>query len=352
MNDQGTFIAALLDSTRKAYAAGTALRVSESSPQVADALNHFGFNEFVSDTEVRLRNLAEALACGRPEVFLLDVEWLASTLASRQASTDLLRATLSCLRDELNDSLPTDARPMADEYLGLALEMLESPIPAPESCIAHVGPFDRLAKAFLVAVLEGKRSSAEKLIWDAVDSGASVSDLHSQVVTQVQNELGRMWQIGESHVAEEHFGSRVVEDVLVMLRSRMVSEPENGHTVLLASVSGNLHDIGPRLVADRFEGKGWRTIFLGANMPANDLVMGVKDFSPRMVALSVGQALNLRSAAETIAALRTLQPDLPILVGGAPFTAIEGLWKDIGADTFASDADSAVAFGQSLISAK
>ena len=107
-----------------------------------------------------------------------------------------------------------------------------------------------------------------------------------------------------------------------------------------------------RLLADRFEGKGWRTIFLGANMPANDLVMGVKEFSPRMVALSVRQALNLRSAAETIAALRTLQPDLPILVGGALFTAIEGLWKDIGADTFASDADSAVAFGQSLISAK
>ena len=215
----------------------------------------------------------------------------------------------------------------------------------------HAGPYDELAKAFLLAVLEGKRASAEKLIWDAVDEGASVSDLHNHVVTQVQKELGRMWQIGESYVAEEHFGSRVVEDVLAMLRSRMVREPENGNTVLLASVSGNLHDIGPRLVGDQFEMMGWRTIFLGANMPANDLVRGVADFSPRMVALSVGQALNLRSAADTIAALRNLQPDLPILVGGQPFTAIEGLWEDIGADTFAADAASAVAFGQSLIAA-
>jgi methanogenic corrinoid protein MtbC1 len=352
MNDQGTFIAALLDSTRRAFAAGTALRVSESSSEAAEALNQLGFTEFVSDAEIRLRNLAEALACGRPEVLQMDVEWLASTLASRQSSTELLRATLSCLRDELNDSLPVDAKPMAAEYLGLALQTLETPIAAPESCLAYDDPYGKLAKEFLVAVLEGKRASAERLIWDAVDGGAPVTDLHSHVVTQVQMELGRMWQIGESYVAEEHFGSRVVEDVLAMLRSRMVREPENGHTVVLASVSGNLHDIGPRLVADQFEMKGWQTIFLGANMPIEDLVRGVNDFSPSMVALSVGQALNLRSAADTIAALRASQPGLPVLVGGLPFSAIDGLWKDVGADTFAIDAETAVAFGESLIAAK
>ena len=282
----------------------------------------------------------------------LDVEWLASTLASRKASNELLRATLVCLRAELNVSLPSNARAMADEYLGLALETLDTPIAAPESCLDKKEPYGNLAKGFLVAVLEGRRHAAEQLFFDAVDEGAPIQDLHNHVITQVQSELGRMWQTDEIHVAEEHFGSRVIEDVLAILRSRMVCEPDNGQTVLLASVSGNLHDIGPRLVADQFEMRGWRPIFLGANMPIPDLVRGVADFNPRLVALSVGQALNLRSAADTIAALRASEPDLAILVGGSPFAAMDDLWKDVGADACATDAASALAFAQSLLEAK
>ncbi|MBC8451528.1 MAG: cobalamin B12-binding domain-containing protein [Planctomycetes bacterium] len=208
-----------------------------------------------------------------------------------------------------------------------------------------------LAQAFLSAVLEGSRSRAEGLVLDALDTGVGVGELHTHVVTKVQMELGRRWQIGESHVGEEHFSSRIVEDVLAQLRGRMPRAPENDQCVLLASVSGNLHDIGPRLVADHFEMSGWRTVFLGANMPSADLVRAARKFEPRLIALSVGQATNLRSAADTIAALRSELPDLVVLVGGAPFAAVDGLWKDLGADGFATDAADAVEFGKRLLSA-
>ena len=119
--------------------------------------------------------------------------------------------------------------------------------------------------------------------------------------------------------------------------------------MLTASVSGNLHDIGARIVADHFEMEGWRSLFLGANTPVGDLVQAVEDFEPDLVALSVGLASHVRATAETIAALRERFPDRPILVGGRPFELVPDLWKDVGADGCAADAAAAVQVGARLV---
>jgi methanogenic corrinoid protein MtbC1 len=351
MNKQGSFIATLLDTTSKAFAVGAVLRVSESGAEAAGMVSRFGFNELVKDTELRLRYLAEALACGRREVLALDVEWLSGAYSAREIPIDLLRTTLDGLRDELKVNLPADASAMAAEYLDHAIATSKLSHAPPASCLESNSPFAELTRGVLLAVLEGERLQVERLIMGALDGGALVTDIHAHVLTEVQRELGRMWQVGEIHVAEEHFGSRIVEDMLVQLRNHMPRQPQNGLSVLLASVAGNLHDIGPRLVADQFEMQGWRSIFLGANMPITDLVRGVDDFEPRFVALSVGQALQLRSAANTIAALRVKRPELPILVGGAPFGSIDDLWRDLGADGFANNAAEAIEFGQEVLAA-
>ena len=349
MNEQGSFIATLLDATGKAFAAGTVVRVGESSADAAAMVERFGFNQLVKDAEIRLSYLAEALSCGRPEVLNLDVKWLSATYSSREIPTEFLTTTLSCLRDELKESLPASAGVMAVEYLDNAIATSEQRVPLPTSYLEQDAPYVDVARGFLLAVLEGHRVHAERLILAAVDAGATVTDLHAYVVTKVQREFGRMWQVGTLHVAEEHFGSRIIEDILVQLRSRMPQLAKNGQSVLLASVAGNLHDIGPRLVADQFEAQGWRSIFLGANMPIDDLVRAAEDFSPRFVALSVGQALHLRSAADTIKALRVQQPNLPILVGGPVFAAIDDLWKDLGASGFSCSAEDALDFGRAVL---
>lgn len=352
MNQQGLFVAALLDASSKAFAAGTVLRMSEAGPEAAGLVGRWGFNELVKDTQVRLQFLAEALACGRPEVLDLDVDWLMTTYAARELPAGLLVKMLGCLRDELVESLPSDAGKLVSAYLQRSLDRLDGPL-EPRACLIEAdAPHATLAQRFLLAVLEGSRSRAVSVITEALEDGVSVVELRKHVVTKVQREIGRMWQIGEVNVADEHLGSRVVEDVLAQLRARTAqtgSQPVGERSVLLASVSGNLHDIGLRLVADQFEMCGWRAIFLGANVPAADLVSAASDFTPHLVALSVGQATHLRSAAATIEALRSELPGQPILVGGEPLAKIEGLWKELGADGCATNASDAVAVGERLV---
>ncbi len=351
MNENGAFIASLLDSSRKAYAAGAVTRFQEAGPEAARFVEEWGFNALVDDTQIRLEHLAEALACGRPELLALDVGWLSATYAAREVPPELLRSTLACLRDELAESLPPGAADTARAYLEQAIEGLEREPTASESLLESDEPHAELARRFLLAVLDGNRGDAEKVVLHALQEGVAVSDLHFHVITRVQAEVGRMWQAGDVQVAEEHFGSRIVEDVLAGLRTRMERGAEAGSSVLVASVAGNLHDIGARIVADHFEMSGWRSVFLGANMPVGDLVQAVHDFEPDLVALSVGLAINVRAAADTIAALRAEFPGKPILVGGRPFAHVADLWKDVGADGCAPDAATAVRTGNELVSA-
>ena len=161
--------------------------------------------------------------------------------------------------------------------------------------------------------------------------------------------MGRMWQVGDVDVAEEHLGSRIVEEALILLRARMPRVEENGHSVLVASVRGTLHDIGGRMVADHFEMAGWRSVFLGADTPTDDLVAAVEHFDIDLVALSAGLGLNIRATAEVVAAIRARRADLPVIVGGRPFSLLQELWQTVGADGSAPDAASAVREAEKLV---
>lgn len=341
MNEQGAFVAALLDSSRRAFAAGAVLHLQEQEPEVFAAAE-VRFDELVDDAQLRLQHLAEALACGRVEIFALDVAWLAATHAARALPLALLQASLRALKAELQENLPADAAARCRPYLDAGLQAAAALPQAPASLLAQEEPLVDVARRFVLAVLEGDRASAEAVVVTALDAGASVAELHEHVIAKAQLEIGRMWQAGEVHVASEHFGSRIVEDVLAQLRARMRKQAATGRTVLVTSVSGNLHDIGPRIVADHFEMNGWRSIFLGANMPVGDLVQAVADFEPDLVALSAGLGVNVRAVADAVAALHAARPELPVLVGGRPFALVDGLWKDVGADGCAVDGATAV----------
>lgn len=348
MDERGQFIAALLDSGARAHAAGAVSRLQEMDGESPGFLARFGFGQLVGDVEMRLRNLAEALAAGRPELFLLDVEWAKMTHSARQVSPELLKRLLIALRDELEDNLPEDVVQQVREHFEPALGVLDRGAHPLTSLLADESPHVELARRFLLALLEGRRADAVSMILDAHDQGMSISDLHQHVITRVQAEIGRLWQVGDLSVAEEHLGSRIIEEVLVVLRRQLPRAPATGRTVIVASAPGNLHDIGARMIADHFEMGGWDSIFLGADTPTDALVRAIGDFGADLVAVSSGLGLNVRATAAMVKEIQAAG-DVPVLVGGLPFLAIPGLWKDVGANATAANPSEAVREGERLV---
>lgn len=349
--DRGTFTAALIDATRRAWAAASAARLRERSPSDLSALGAAGARDATLHFEGLLEHLAVALQFHAAPLFLEHVRWMATAFSGRDMPLSLLGASLESLRDELAGRLPADALAEVTPLFAAALEIVAQPPEAPEGGLGGDDAVVAIAREYLLAALEGRRKDALDVVLAAADRGVPVGTLQRDVVGRVQIEVGRMWHRGDMSVVEEHLVSRLSEQVLACLNPRMPRAPRLGRRVLVTGASGDLHDLGLRIVADEFEMAGWDPIFLGASAPADEAARAALDFEVDLVALGSKLAIHVRAAAAMIALVRA-EPgtrSVPVLVGGLPFQLVPDLWKRIGADGAAATAAEAVALGSRLV---
>lgn len=348
MDARGVFLAELIEAGQKSLAAGAVVRQTGDAARAS--AGRAGFAPLLQETEVRLRHVAEALAAGRPQLLVEHVRWARIAYAARGVPEAVLESNLTAVEDELCEELPASDAERVRETLAAGLAELRGAPPELPSLLTDAGPHAALARRFLLALLEGRRGDAVALALEALDGGLGIAEVHDEIVTRAQAEVGRLWQLGEVGVGEEHLGSRIVEDVLAALRQRMPAPPPDAPRVLVAGLCGELHDIGARMVADRLGLAGWNALFLGANTPAADLLACVRELRPDLLALSLSLALHVRATAALVAAVRAeLGGDAPpVLVGGAVFAAVPDLWRAIGADAGAASAAEAVAGAERL----
>jgi methanogenic corrinoid protein MtbC1 len=211
------------------------------------------------------------------------------------------------------------------------------------------------ARAYLTHLLERQQARAVDVLLDAVRSGRTVAEVYETVITPALGEVGRMWHLGEATVADEHYVTAATQSALAVLRSKLPQAERHGKRALAASVGGDLHDIGIRMVADLLESEGWQVDCLGANMPTVDLVehavdeMGRQQF--HLIALSASTGLAVRAIAGAIEALRAASPEArtPVMVGGGVFALVPDLWKVVGADGCATSASDSVRVARALV---
>lgn len=350
MDENGMFAASLMDASARAYAAGAVDRMTSGDGPAAEAARAWNYGELVQEAEVRLKHLAEAVAVGRPELFEADTAWARELHVAHGVPDEVLPSMLTGLRDELGDNLPPDSARLTTAALDRAMVAARAPSAPTPSYMDPAAPFAEDTARFLLAVLEGRTEDATDIVLDVQARGASLNEIHSHVLGRAQAEMGRMWQAGEIHVADEHLGSRVVEDLLVLLRARMPRAAKHGKRVLVAAISGNLHDIGARMIADQFAEAGWDALFLGSDVPGVDLARAAVDHQVDLVALSLGTSLNLRATAREVEAIREATAGaVPILVGGRPFRNNDDLHAAVGADASSASARGAMEEAAKLV---
>ena len=186
---------------------------------------------------------------------------------------------------------------------------------------------------------------------EAVEGGVSVRDVYLHVFQPSQYEIGRLWQLNRISVAQEHFCTAATQLIMGQLYERIFSSERIGYSLVATCVTGDLHEIGIRMISDFFEMEGWDTYYLGANAPTVDVVRAVSERRADLVAVSATMTFHVRKVRELVAAIRACEPcaDTKVLVGGYPFNVAPGLWKEIGADGVARDAAEAVAVGLRLV---
>jgi len=351
MNANRDFLARVLRNGTKAFAAYAASELLAARPEAAEGFGHDPFSAWQNCLAARVEELAAAVAAGEPGLFTSQVHWARAVFSARGISPEHLREGTALLNDVLAKELPEQVAPLAAEYLDEALATFDQEPQDVSTRLLPNTPEGRLASAYLLALLEGDRRRASRLVLESLDASRDVRSLYLKVLLPAQEEVGRMWLSDEINVAEEHFASQTTKVVMAQLLARAELCEPNGKSVLTAAVAGNQHDIGLSAVADFFEMDGWRTIHLGANVPVAEVAQAVECFAADLLALSASLSTQLETVRETIraAGMAAGQRPVKIIVGGLAFAGSADLPEQLGADGYAADPEDAVSLGARLV---
>jgi methanogenic corrinoid protein MtbC1 len=202
-------------------------------------------------------------------------------------------------------------------------------------------------RTYQAAVLDGSRRRAAEAVDQAVAAGLDLRTIYLDVFQPTLREIGRLWQLNEITVADEHLATAITQMVMARVYSEFAAGAAvGGRTLIGACAESERHDIGLRMLCDLVEVEGWDAVYLGSSVPLESLVSMVRQRRPEVVALSASIAPHLpqvRSAIEAIRQLGDARWRPVVLVGGRSFLEAPELARRIGADLVAANAAEAVA---------
>ena len=190
--------------------------------------------------------------------------------------------------------------------------------------------------AMLAALVNGDVSLAYRLATELLAHGVGFDEIVGDVFGPVQAELGARWAAGDIVVADEHAASAAVEDLIIRLGATV--EAPTGPEVVVSAAERDTHALGARVVASALSLDGFRVLFLGASVPAEDLRDYLEVQQPLALALSCSIGAALSGARRCVAVAHEV--GIPVVCGGRALS--ESRARALGADAFARSPQDAV----------
>ncbi|MBK0403828.1 cobalamin-dependent protein [Adhaeribacter sp. BT258] len=322
-------------------------------PELESRYGKTGREKCLQDAGYHLSYLAEAILSESPLLFRDYIGWAQQMLSARNIPAKDLAVNLNCIKEALAQRLPIESFVVAAKYMNSAMNQLESAFEPIESFLKSDHTLKATAEKYLQLLLNGKRNQASQLILQEVEKGVAVKELYLEVFQPVQHEIGRLWQLNKVSVAQEHYCTAATQMIMSQLYEHIFNSERNGYRLVATCISGDLHEVGIRMVADFFEMEGWDTFYLGANTPIESIIRTLREQEANLLIVSATMAYHVRAVSDLIEAIRrdTTLKSVKIMVGGYPFNVAPELWQAIGADAFANNAAAAIEKANDLLRA-
>jgi methanogenic corrinoid protein MtbC1 len=219
-------------------------------------------------------------------------------------------------------------------------------------------PTARQVQALADLARAGSQSDVTMHLEGLCAAGMPAERLFLDLIPPAARRLGEMWDEDECDFSDVTMGVLRLSHAVQSLGQGM-AQGQSGESaadakaasILLAQAPGGQHGLGLAILAQLFHGAGWQ-VRSAASPSGAELLDLVRCDWFGVVGLSVACAEQITGLAATIRGLRTAScnPRLAIMVGGAAFAAEPGLAAEMGADATASDAETALAEAQRLLS--
>jgi methanogenic corrinoid protein MtbC1 len=197
---------------------------------------------------------------------------------------------------------------LADEQLESLIDEQSSGIPQPPKNIDYL---ERAVTAIKNLDAPG--------IQEVLDRGAVHFGQHGlllKVVGPLAQTVGDLWETGEITAAHEHLATSVIRTFLTNAVTQFAHD-EHAPGLVVATLAGQLHELGAVIVAAAASNAGWRVTYLGPSLPAAEIAGAAIQSQSRAVALSLVFPEGNPDIARQLAELRRLLgPQIKLIVGG------------------------------------
>ena len=162
------------------------------------------------------------------------------------------------------------------------------------------------------------------------------------------NSVGEGFEKGEIFLPQLLMSADAAKAAFEVIREKIGTSGTSRGTVVVATVEGDVHDIGKNIARAMLENYNFKVIDLGKDVLAKEVVAAVVEHNVKLLGLSALMTTTVVNMAGTIAAVKEAAPHCKIMCGGAVLT--EEYAKDIGADCFVRDAMASVRYAQETFS--
>jgi 5-methyltetrahydrofolate--homocysteine methyltransferase len=170
-------------------------------------------------------------------------------------------------------------------------------------------------------ILEGSKDGLESDLAQALKTRAPLEIINGPLMKGM-DEVGRLFNANQMIVAEVLQSAEAMKAAVAFLEPHMEkSEALNKGTVMLATVKGDVHDIGKNLVDIILSNNGYRVVNLGIKVPPEELIKAYEKYQPDVIGLSGLLVKSAQMMVATAQDLKTAGIRCPILVGGAALSA-------------------------------
>ena len=277
--------------------------------------------------------LATDLLLNKEEAALRYIEYAGSVKERREEKEAELSRKLALLEQQGTKADSTD----------------NTEVPSAVTASKDTPQINEMQEKLKTAVLKGNRNGIVKITNEALESGEKPVELLNQVLLPAINLVGEYFDQGK------YFLPQLIASAEAMKNSIEVLEPllqtgnsgEEMPVVVIATVEGDIHDIGKNLVALMLKNHGFHVIDLGKDVPQAKILETAKEHHAEFIALSALMTTTMQRMREIVAAAKQEGITAKIIIGGAVIT--QEYADEIGADGYSKDAADAVKLAKSLM---
>ena len=214
---------------------------------------------------------------------------------------------------------------------------------------------EELLEQLRVNLMGANKEPALEATQGLVDAGVDPVVILEDGMAAAMFELGERWKRGEVFLPEVVASAEVFKQCNALVEPALLAqknpEDEANVLVMLATVKGDLHDLGKNMVGAMLRTSGFDVHDLGKDVSADKIIGAIHELQPQIVGLSALLTTTVPYQETVIKRLETegLRDRVKVMVGGAPVTPE---WAEkIGADGYANNAPEAVEIAKKLIGA-